>query len=116
VVTTVHAPPGLETCTIDVVSLADGSRKTLVRGATSAKYLASGHLVYANRSGVFALPVDLDTVEPRGQPVRVLSDALFDPVTGGAQMDVSRGGIFVYRKNANVRAVDRRDGPSGASS
>ena len=101
-VTTVHAPPMVETNTIDVVSFADGSRKTLVRGATSAKYLASGHVVYANRSGVFALPVDLDTVEPRGQPVRVLSDALFDPVTGGAQMDVSRGGTFVYRKNPGV--------------
>ena len=101
-VTTVHAPPSVETNTIDVVSLADGSRKTLVRGATSAKYLSSGHVVYANRSGVFALPVDLDKVEPRGQPVRVLSDALFDRVTGGAQMDVSRGGTFVYRKNPGV--------------
>jgi len=101
-VTTVHAPPSVETNTIDVVSLADGSRKTLVRGATSAKYLARGHVVYANRSGVFALPVDLDTVEPRGQPVRVLSDALFDRVTGGAQMDVSRGGTFVYRKDPGV--------------
>ena len=101
-VTTVHAPPSVETNTIDVVSLADSSRKTLVRGAVSAKYLSSGHVVYANRSGVFALPVNLDRVEPRGQPVRVLSDALFDRVTGGAQMDVSRGGTFVYRKNPGV--------------
>ena len=101
-VTTIHAPPILETSTIDVVSLADGSRKTLVRGAVSPKYLSSGHVVYANRSGVFALPVDFDTVEPRGQPVRVLSDALFHPVTGGAHMDVSREGTFVYRKNPGV--------------
>jgi Tol biopolymer transport system component len=101
-VATIHAPPILETSTIDVVSLANGSRKTLVRGAVSPKYLSSGHVVYANRSGVFALSVDLDTVEPRGQPVRVLSDALFDPITGGAQMDVSRGGTFVYRKNPGV--------------
>jgi serine/threonine-protein kinase len=101
-VTTVHAPPSVETNTIDVVSLADGSRKTLVRGAVSAKYLSSGHVVYANRSGVFALPVDLDKVEPRGQPIRVISDALFDRVTGGAQMDVSRAGTFVYRKNPGV--------------
>jgi serine/threonine protein kinase len=101
-VSTIHAPPILETSTIDVVSLADGSRKTLVRGAVSPKYLSSGHVVYANRSGVFALPVDLHTVEPRGQPVRVLSDALFHPVTGGAHMDVSRGGTFVYRKNPGV--------------
>jgi serine/threonine-protein kinase len=102
-VTTAHTPPILETNTIDVVSLADGSRKTLVRGAVSAKYLSSGHVVYANRSGVFALPVDLDKIEPRGQPVRILSDALFDRVTGGAQMDVSRAGTFVYRKNPGVR-------------
>ena len=101
-IATVNAPPSVETTTIDVVSLSDGSRKTLVRGATSARYLPNGYVLYANRAGVFALPVDLDKVEPRGQPVRVLSDALFDRVTGGAQMDVSRGGTFVYRKNPGV--------------
>ena len=101
----VSAPPGLETTNIDIVSLADGRRKTLVRGATSPRYLASGHLVYANRAGVFAVPFDLDRLETRGPAVAILGDAAFDPVTGGAQFDVSRGGTLVYRKKVGGAAV-----------
>jgi eukaryotic-like serine/threonine-protein kinase len=55
----VSAPISLETSNVDIVSLDDGRRKTIVRGATSARYLESGHLLYANRAGMFAVPFDL---------------------------------------------------------
>ena len=40
---------GLDGATIDVVSLKDGRRKTVVRGGTWGRYLPSGHLVYINQ-------------------------------------------------------------------
>jgi serine/threonine-protein kinase len=103
-VTSVHTPPGIETSNIDIVSLADGSRKTLLRGGTSARYLASGHLVYATRAGMFAVPVDIDKAVMRGTAVPIMDGAIFDPITGGAQFDVS-GGTIVYRKNAGGSAT-----------
>ena len=42
---------GLDGATIEVVSLRDGSRKTLVHGGTWGRYLPSGHLVYINWVG-----------------------------------------------------------------
>ena len=67
-IATVNTPPGIETTNIDIVSLEDGRRKTLVRGGTSPRYLPSGHLLYAGRAGMFAVPFDLATWETRGLP------------------------------------------------
>ena len=94
----VGSPPSIETTNIDIVSLENGRRKTLVRGGASPRYLSSGHLVYASRAGMFAVPFDIDSWETRGPAVRIFEDAILDPITGGAQFDVSRD-TMVYRKN-----------------
>jgi len=100
----VGTPPSLETTNIDIVSLDDGRRKTLVRGGTSPRYLPSGHVLFRTGAGMFAVPVDMDEGETRGAAVPILGDAAFDPVTGGAQFDVSEGGTLVYRKKVDGAA------------
>jgi serine/threonine-protein kinase len=93
------APPNADTAFIDVLSLADKKRKTVARGGTSARYLPSGHLIYSNRNTVFAVPFDLATRESRGTAVPVLTDVAYDPAAGLPQMDISRDGTLVYRRN-----------------
>jgi len=56
----------VDQATIEVLTLADGRRKTLLRGNTAALYLPSGHLIYVNKSTLFAVPFDLDRLEIRG--------------------------------------------------
>lgn len=86
---------------VEVLSLRDHSRKMVVQGGTSARYLAtgkrSGYLVYANRSTLFAVPFDLNHLEKQGTPVSVLDDVEFSP-TYESQFDVSGTGTLVYRK------------------
>jgi serine/threonine-protein kinase len=101
-VTIYGTPPTPERAMIEVVSLNDRGRKTLVRGATSGRDLPSGHLVYTNASTMFAVPFDLDTLETRGTPVPVLDDLAFDSAAGLAQFDVSRDGTLVYRRNSRA--------------
>jgi hypothetical protein len=60
--------------TIEAVTLADHRGKVLVRGGTSPCYLPTGHLIYTNKSTLFAVPFDLDKLEVRGAPVPVVSD------------------------------------------
>src|SRR5262249_10551010 len=66
---------------VEVVTLADGRRKTIVPGASSARYLptykGSGHLVYSKKSTLFAVPFDLNSLETRGSPVPVLDDVAY---------------------------------------
>ena len=93
---------------IEVLSLGDHSRKMVVQGGTSARYLAtgktSGYLVYANRSTLFAVPFDLNHLEKQGTPISVLDDVEFNPVTYESQFDVSRAGTMVYRKAGGASA------------
>jgi hypothetical protein len=97
--------PGQDNYTLDVVSIADRTRKTLVRGVGSPRYLPSGHLVYTRKATMFAVPFDLDRLEIRGTAVPVLDDIAYDPISFGAQYDVSRTGTLVYRQHAGSSAT-----------
>jgi serine/threonine-protein kinase len=100
-VTIYGSPPSLDRAFVDVVSMADRSRKTIVRGGTAARYLPSGHLVYTNRSTMLAVPFDLDARETRGTAVPVLNDIAFDPAAGMPQFGISRDGTLVYRRHTD---------------
>jgi serine/threonine-protein kinase len=88
---------GFDRATIEVMSLADHRRKTLVRGGTYGRYLPSGHLVYVNRGTLFAAPFDVDRLEVRGAPAPVLDQIGYSAGTGSAQLDFSQTGILIYR-------------------
>ncbi len=68
---------GFDGANIDVMTLADHRRKTLVRGGLYPRYLPSGHLLYINRGTLFAVPFDLDTLAVRGAPVPLLVDVAY---------------------------------------
>ncbi len=104
-VSVVGSPPSIAATNIEAIALDGSIRKMLVRGATSPHYVPSGHLLYANSTGVFVAPFDLDALEIRGTAVPIFPDALLDPVTGGAQITTSNNGTLVYRKNAGRSSI-----------
>lgn len=85
---------------IEVMSFRDHRRKTLLRGGTFSRYLASsngaGHLVYMNKGTLFAAGFDLDTLEMHGTPVPVLEQVIYS-YDGSAQLDFSQAGTLLYR-------------------
>ena len=83
---------------IDVVSLVDHRRKTLVRGGQCPRYTPSGHLVYVNRGTLFAIPFDVARLETHGSAVPVLDQVAYNALGDAAQFDLSRTGILVYRR------------------
>ncbi len=87
---------GFEGANIEVMSLVDHRRKTLVRGGTYGRYLPSGHLVYVNRGTLFAVPFDVDRLEMRGTPVPVLDQVSYNSTYGSAQFDFSQTGTVIY--------------------
>jgi serine/threonine-protein kinase len=56
---------------IVVQELATGRRKVLLQGGTDARVLPTGHLVYANASTIFAMPLDETTLAVTGGSVPV---------------------------------------------
>ena len=91
------ATNGFDRANIEVMSLADHSRKTLVRGGTYSRYLPSGHLVYVNRGTLFAVPFDADRLEVHGTPAPVLDQIGYNAQVGSAQLDFSQTGTLIYR-------------------
>jgi len=93
---------GVDSYTIEVLTLADGRRKVVARGGQSPRYLPSsagtGHLIYVNRATLFAIPFDLTTLATRGTAVPVLDDVAYVPQSNAGLFAVSRAGTLIYRK------------------
>jgi serine/threonine-protein kinase len=82
---------------IEVMSLVDRRKKTLLRGGTYGRYVPSGHLLYVNRGRLWAVPLDLGALEVRGSPAVVLNQVAYSSANGGAEFEASRTGTLVYR-------------------
>ena len=98
------APAGWDAANIEVMSLVDHRRKTLVRGGTFGRYLPSGHLIYMNRGTLFAVPFDLDRLEVHGTPVAGAGPSRL-------QLHTRLGAVrFLPNRNADLpqRRVGRR--------
>jgi Tol biopolymer transport system component len=89
---------------IEVMSLKDHRRKTLLKGGMYGRYLPSGHLVYINDRTLFAIPFDLDNLEVLGTPTPVLEGVSTSNI-GYAQFDFSQGGTLVYRSSGGVSGL-----------
>ena len=79
-----------------VQSIATGERKTIVPGA-DARYLATGHLVYAVGGSVFAVPFDAQRLAVTGSPVLMVAGVMrASAPSGAADFSISRNGTLIY--------------------
>jgi len=84
-----------DTAQIVLQSLKSGERKTLVDG-TGARYLPTGHLLYAVGGTVFAAPFDLKKQKITGEAVPVIEGVRRASRTGQSDLSVSDTGILIY--------------------
>jgi Tol biopolymer transport system component len=83
---------------IVVQSLKSGERKTLINGGSDARYAPTGHLIYAQRATILAIPFDLQRLEVKGGPTPVLEGVRPAPIgnTGTSQFSFSPDGTLAY--------------------
>jgi len=95
----------------DVVAqvLKTGERKTLVTGGSDARYLPTGHLVYALSGVLFAVPFDPRRLEVRGGPVSVVEGVRRSNVTGAALYASSTTGTLVFVPGPAVGGATNAD-------
>ena len=79
---------------IVVESLETGRRQILVQGS-HARYVPTGHLVYAREGRLLAVSFDLARLKVTGVPVPIVEDVMVTNFTG-AQFCFSRLGLLVY--------------------
>lgn len=85
---------------IVVQSLKSGARKVLIKGGSDARYLPTGHIVYAQASTLWARPFDLSRLQVIGEPASLVEGvstaALGQFTTGAAQFSFSGTGSMAY--------------------
>ena len=79
-------------------SLKSGERKTLLDGGSDGRYVPTGHLVYAVRGIVFAVPMDLRRLEVTSGQIPIIEGVrrVAAATTGAAQFEFSSTGSLVY--------------------
>jgi eukaryotic-like serine/threonine-protein kinase len=79
-------------------SLVDGTRHVLLEGGSDARYLESGHLLYAVGGTIFAVPFDAATLTIKGPAVPAVVGVrrAVGGTSGGAHLAVSAAGTLIY--------------------
>lgn len=91
---------------IEVVNVESGVRQTVLDGAGFARYVSSGHLVFARAGHLFATAFDPRMQRRIGQPVRVAS-GIASTLSADVELAVSESGVAAY---VSSEALPTRDG------
>jgi eukaryotic-like serine/threonine-protein kinase len=99
-VTTATGPDRWDKGLIIAQSLSSGARTVIVEGGSDARYLETGHIVYAVGTTLYAVPVDIRSFRTLGPPVSVLRNigrAVIPAVnTASAFVAISESGDLAY--------------------
>ena len=87
---------------IAVQSLKSGERRTLIESGFAPQYSPTGHLVFARRNAVFAVPFNPDRLEVTGTPVPVIQQVRTVHTSGIGAFQVTAAGILSYRPQPSI--------------
>ena len=111
-VATGTAPNRWDSAHIVAQSIATGERKIIIQGGADARYLPTGHLVYAVGGSVVAVAFDVKNLEATGSPVpggRSGVSARASAASGAANFSLSGNGTLVYIPGTTL-AIGGSDG------
>ncbi|HUF83583.1 MAG TPA: protein kinase, partial [Acidimicrobiia bacterium] len=94
----------VDSARIQVVDLESRERRTVVQGGVHGQYVATGHLLYARGSTIFAIAFDPETLATSGRAVPIIDGVAMSWPDGLSAFDVSANGTAVYIESADFDA------------
>ncbi len=96
---------------IYALSLETLEKKLLIEGGYDARYVPSGHLLFARTGVLMAVPFDLERLEVQGEPQVVLQGVSLESLFTQVQLSFSDTGTLVYAPggDATVGRIARVD-------
>jgi Tol biopolymer transport system component len=91
-----QGPDRWDNAKIMVQSTKTGERKTLIERGSDARYLPTGHIVYAFAGTLFAVPFDLRRLQVTGGPIPIVEGVRRATTTGTANFSFSDTGSLIY--------------------
>ncbi len=80
---------------------------TILEGGLRPRYLPTGHLVYGAENDLYAVPFDVETLQTRGTPVRVVESVPMFDEYGTACYSISDNGTLAYVPASSLVAFRR---------
>jgi eukaryotic-like serine/threonine-protein kinase len=105
---TLANPNDLGAYQIVVQSLDAGTRQVVVEAGADARYVPTGHLIYALRDTLMAVRFDVASLIVTGGPVPLVEDVAMSPDAVMAYFAVSNEGALVYVPRDAVAAAQYR--------
>ena len=93
---TFDSPDYYEDSNIEAFNLKTGQKKIIVKGASSARYLKNGYLVYSHSGILYAEKFDINNFEAKGLPIPVIQNISGDVTSGAMNYSISDNGTLVY--------------------
>jgi len=90
---------------VQVITLDTGEIKIVARDGYRGRYLPSGHLIYVQRSTLFAAPFDLTRLQAEGVPTPMLNDVADFANDLTAHFDSAGNGIMIYASGKSTVAA-----------
>ena len=86
---------------LEVVEVTSGKRSVVHPRGVYGRYVATGHIIFADNAALFALPFDHMTLEAAGSPMPVLEGVETEQDDGEAQFDISDNGVLLYKPGSD---------------
>jgi serine/threonine protein kinase/Tol biopolymer transport system component len=81
---------------IAVLSLDTGRWNVILEGGTCARYVPTGHILFARAGALYAVPFDAASLTIRGTAQKVVDDVLMSPAMGVAEYATGGPGHLAY--------------------
>ena len=106
-------PDSLTNTRVVLVSLKTGGHKTIIEHGEEARYLATGHIVYAEGDALLAVSFDPKRQQVIGESIPIVQGVRRSNATPTAQYSVSNTGTLVYvpgttAQRQSLALIDRR--------
>jgi eukaryotic-like serine/threonine-protein kinase len=93
---TLDSPDDYDRANIEAVIIATGERRVILQGASMARYVPSGHLLFARGGALFAMSFDAVSMVTRGAPAPILQGVGGDQTTGAVHFSAAADGTLAY--------------------
>ena len=91
-----YSGDGFEHAVIHAVDTKSGTRRPLIQGGSSPRFLPSGHIVFSRGSSLLAVAFDADRLEIVGQPIAIEDHVLGHAQSGASHFSISEEGTLVF--------------------
>jgi serine/threonine protein kinase/Tol biopolymer transport system component len=111
-------PDDYDSANVEAVVLATGERKLIIQGASVARYVPTGHLIFARAGVLYGVGFDIDRLTVNGKPVPLLVGVAGDKTTGAVHFSISNDGTLAYLPGSSTSGgrsltwVDKKGNPT----